>query len=101
MKKPSLNGHALCRPPRGAKPVRSEYTDSAKLWRLGDDKKWRADNGKPGFAFVGEDATGNVIVWLPECKCPYAKGCAQGAAGAFVFDKLDITAITYARRRPV
>jgi hypothetical protein len=100
MKKPSLKGHALCRPPRGAAPVHSVFKNTTKLWRLGIDGKWRADDGTPGLAFIGRNL-GDVIVWSAECKCPYLLGCAAGAGADYAFDKLDLAVFSHHRRRPV
>lgn len=106
MKKPSLKGHALCRPPRGAAPVHSVFKNTTKLWRLGVDGKWKADDGSPGLAFVGEiQGPGtegfSIVVWSAECKCPYLLGCAAGAGADYAFDKLDLAVFSHHRRRPV
>ncbi len=65
--------HPKCRPPRGAVDV----------LRLGDDGRWRADNGQHGRAFLGRmegDADGTAIAWVANCSCPYLNGCPLGKA---------------------
>lgn len=96
----ALAGHTLCRPPRGSLPVKSEFANTEKLWRLGADGFWREDNKQPGLAFVGE-LDGNVIVWSSACKCPYLDGCPAGAGSEFALQKLDLPAVGFDRRRPI
>lgn len=95
-----LAGHTLCRPPRDALPVKSEFAGKLALWRLGTDGYWREDNMQPGLAFIGM-LDDNVIVWTSSCKCTFLHGCSAGAGGAFALDKLDLPTVQYHRRRSI
>lgn len=95
-----FDAHPLCRPPRDAVAVPSDYDRSEKLWRLGNDGKWREDNMQPGLAFVGRvPGESGTMVWTANCRCPYPSVCPAGVAGDFVFHKLDIQSTTFERRR--
>lgn len=95
-----FDAHPLCRPPRDAEAVTSDFEGSTKLWRLGNDGKWREDNMQPGLAFVGRlPESSSTIAWTANCKCRFPAECPAGAAGDFVFHKLDIQSMTFERRR--
>lgn len=92
--------HPRCRPPRDAKPINSEYDNSEKLWRLGDDGRWREDNGEPALAFIGS-VKGEAVAWVADCKCAMLNGCALGKAFTFSVETLDLGSISAHRRRPM
>jgi hypothetical protein len=92
--------HTLCRPPREAAPVKSDYANKTELWRLGTDGKWRPDNKQPGLAFVGARGD-DVVVWSSACKCKFPNGCSAGAGSDFAFSKLDLPTLQFERRRPM
>lgn len=94
--------HALCRPPRGAgKPDGVNYDENEPL-RLGEDGRWRPDNGRPARAFIYQFTTkldNAHYVCIADCDCPYTNGCPLGAALDYANDKLGIEAISVDRRR--
>lgn len=103
--------HALCRPPRGAgKPHGTESVGLKEVdigvnypedepFRLGEDGKWRPDNGRPARAFLYK-LDGNFFACIADCDCPYTNGCPLGTALSKA-DDLGITAINVDRRRRV
>jgi hypothetical protein len=71
--------HPTCRPPK----------DAIDVLRLGEDNRWRQDNGRHARAFVGVLATDptSVIIWVANCSCPYLNGCPLGKALQMTGDK--------------
>lgn len=99
-----IKSHSMCRPPRGAFPVKSEFAGVTRLWRLGSDGVWREDNHQPGLAFIGMTHDGrreNVVVWHSACSCPHLNGCTAGAASTFALHALDLSGFMIDRRRIV
>src|SRR5690606_8993988 len=89
--------HPLCRPPRGAgKPDGVRYEENEPL-RLGEDGKWRADNGRPARAFIYKLGDTHFVA-VADCGCPYPNGCPLGTAMTFA-DELGLTTISIERRR--
>jgi len=92
------NTHALCRPPRGAgKPDGVDYDQNDPL-RLGEDGRWRPDNGRPARAFIYKSGDGTHHVCVADCRCPYLQGCPLGTALDYGNDKLGIEALNVDRR---
>lgn len=91
--------HPTCRPPRGA--LAPDGISGADPLRLGEDGKWRPDNGRPARAFIYglRDADGNKEhrAAVANCKCPYLNGCPLGTALSKA-DDMGIAAIGVDRR---
>jgi hypothetical protein len=91
--------HPLCRPPKGVgKPDGAKYGDD-KPFRLGDDGRWRPDNGVAARAFLGK-LDGENVAFIADCRCPYTNGCPLGLALTKA-DDLGISATMVHRRTPI
>lgn len=91
--------HPLCRPARGTgRPDGVDYIDNEPL-RLGEDGKWRPDNGRPARAFLGKLGA-DTHAFVAECSCPYTNGCTLGVALTKA-DDLGIAATMVTRRAPI
>ena len=86
--------HPKCRPPRDA--LRPGSLANIGPLRLGDDNRWRVDNGEPGVAFIGR-LDDEHHVWVASCKCTDAK-CPRWKALEHAREKLDIESISVHER---
>lgn len=81
--------HLQCRPPRGMTNIRR--------WNP-KTKRFAADNGEAGGAFIGEDpAAGDdtsCIVWVVDCRCcPQDERCLRRKAMAEAGARYDIVSV--------
>ena len=97
-----MKAHPLCRPPRGAHAINNFVFKSL---RLGEDGKWRDDNGRPGRAFLGQvgttisrDSMFSAVAWVATCNCKVYADCPVSAALAKA-DDLNAQATSVERRR--
>lgn len=102
-RKPELAPHKTCRPPKEALAVVSDAKKDAKLWRLGEDGSWRADNMSPGRAFIGAlaDDPSTLVIWIHCCKCKTFEGCVIGETFKFIDDRDlgQVSIVQYRRAR--
>ena len=90
----TMKFHPLCRPPRGANGWRGSKEDAPL--KLGANGKWRADDGKPGLAFIGS-LSGENLIWVSKCKCIDAK-CPRWKAFEHAREELEIESISVHER---